>query len=208
MLGDKANRWPGSSAVDNTQPAINMVPPPPTPTPNHPPSHPPSTPNPTPHPLLLLIMGYAREPTACMAANRQQPQPSQGGWFQDSSAHGCSGKGDSHHYDIVAFVPGDVMKDEDSIIACSDRVELTARVTQSKCSKLSHGAPAHWSAANSTITVRLIRHGVLGPAGVNQYLRYSFKVGGLGRIYNWSSILQYDCKCCLSQAMLGFAWGT
>ena len=79
------------------------------------------------------------------------------------------------------FVLGDVANDEDSILTCSDGVELIARATQSKHSKLHYVTPAQWSAAKSAIMVRLIQDGVLVTVGINQYLYYSFKVGDLGR---------------------------
>ena len=149
--------------------------------------------------LTDIILGRTPSALPCNPVNVDDPE---------IYLHMAAGKSDAHHYDIIDFVPGDVIKDEDSVLACSDGVELIARAAQSKRGKLYHITPAQWSAANSAIMARLIRDGALGTAGVNQYLNYSFKVGDLGRTYTWSSILQYDREYHQLQARLGFVWGT
>lgn len=122
--------------------------------------------------------------------------------------HMAAGKSDTAYYDIVDFVPGEILKSEDSVLATSDGVEIVARATQSKRGKLFNVTTAQWSAANSAIMARLLQDGVLNMAGINQYLNYTYKVSDLGRTYTWQSILQYDREYRQLQARLGFAWGT
>ena len=55
---------------------------------------------------------------------------------------------------------------------------------------------------------RLLQDGLLGLEGVNQYLNYTYKVGELGQVYTWQSVLTYDCQYRILQSRLSFAWGT
>ena len=124
--------------------------------------------------------------------------------------HLAASKGEADYYDIVDFVPGDLgsASASESVLSTGTDIELVARTVNSKRTKLYAVTPQQWTAANSAIMARLIQDGMLGSVGINQYLNYSFKVGELGQVYAWQSVLTYDRSYRKLQARLNFPWGT
>ena len=124
--------------------------------------------------------------------------------------HLAASKGEADYYDIVDFVPGDLgsASASESVLSTGTDIELVARTVNSKRTKLYAVTPQQWTAANSAIMARLIQDGMLGSVGINQYLNYSFKVGELGQVYAWQSVLTYDRSYRKLQAHLNFPWGT
>ena len=55
---------------------------------------------------------------------------------------------------------------------------------------------------------RLLKDGLLGLEGVNQYLNCTYKVGELGHVYTWLPVLTYERQYRILQSRLSFAWGT
>ena len=122
--------------------------------------------------------------------------------------HLAAQKGEAQYHDIVDFVLGDIAKKAESVLGANSDFELVARSLNSKQNKLWAVTPQQWSAANSAIMARLLQDGLLGLEGVNQYLNYTYKVGELGHVYTWQSVLTYDRQYRILQSRLLFAWGT
>ena len=123
--------------------------------------------------------------------------------------HLAAQKGEVDYYDITDFVPGDFggTAHAESVLGTSNDLEFVARPLGRK-NKLQSVTPQQWAAANSAIMAKLIQDGLLGTAGISQYLNYTYKVGDLGQAYSWQSVLSYDRAYRKLQARLSFSWGT
>ena len=122
--------------------------------------------------------------------------------------HLAAQKGEAQYHDIVHFAPGDIAKKAESVLGANSDFELVARSLNSKQNKLWAVTPQQWSAANSAIMARLLQDDLLGLEVLNQYLNYTYKVGELGHVYTWQSVLTYDRQYRILQSRLLFAWGT
>ena len=123
--------------------------------------------------------------------------------------HLAAQKGEVDYYDITDFVPGDFggTAHAESVLGTSSDLESVAQPLCHK-NKLQSVTPQQWAAANSAIMAKLIQDGLLGTAGISQYLNYTYKVGDLGQAYSWQSVLSYDRAYRKLQARLSFSWGT
>ena len=120
--------------------------------------------------------------------------------------HLAAQKGEVDYYDITDFVPGDSggTAHAESVLGTSSDI---ARPFGRK-NKLQSVIPQQWAVANSAIMAKLIQDGLLGTAGISQYLNYTYKVGDLGQAYSWQSVLSCDRAYRKLQARLSFSWGT
>ena len=113
----------------------------------------------------------------------------------------------SKHLDIVNFIHLVTPLVEEQVLCNENGVEMLFR-TGNKTPSLEVVSTEEWCLANARIMNELLDCGLLGVAGIKDYLSYTVKMCDLFMHFDHVSVLKYDREYRHLQSLYSFRWGT
>ena len=108
--------------------------------------------------------------------------------------------------DVIDFVNLVPSLSEEQVLRSDGGVELVIKGSTRR-PKLEHIAIEDWCIANTRIMDSLLSSGSLNTVGLHDYNAYTVKVCVMFRVFERTSVLQYDREYRHLQARNGFRWG-